>query len=66
MVALRERTGWGAKKLHVVLREEEPVVVPVRTVHRILERRGLVQEDVHAPAPRRQPKPPPPLSPRLQ
>lgn len=53
VVALRERTGWGAKKLHVVLREEAQVVVPVRTIHRILERRGLVQEDVHTPAPGR-------------
>ena len=53
VAALREQTGWGAKKLHVVLRDEERVGVPVRTIHRILERRGLVQEDVHAPAPGR-------------
>ncbi len=53
VAALREQTGWGAKKLHVVLRDEQRVVVPVRTIHRILEREGLVQEDVHAPAPGR-------------
>ena len=53
VVTLREQTGWGAKKLHVLLRNEQQVVVPVRTIHRILERRGLVQEDVHAPAPQR-------------
>jgi transposase InsO family protein len=50
IAALRKETGWGAKKLHVLLREEQGVVVPVRTIHRVLERRGLVAEDVHAPA----------------
>jgi transposase InsO family protein len=53
IAALRKQTGWGAKKLHVVLRDEEGEVMPVRTIHRILERRGLVPEDVHAPAPKR-------------
>ena len=53
VVALREETGWGAKKLHVTLRNEQGVAVPVRTIHRILERRGLVQEDAHGPAPGR-------------
>jgi transposase InsO family protein len=53
VIALREETGWGAKKLHVVLRDEQRVVIPVRTIHRILERRGRVEEDVHAPAPGR-------------
>jgi len=53
VVALREETGWGAKKLHVTLREEQGVAVPVRTIHRILERHGLIPEDVHAPAPGR-------------
>jgi transposase InsO family protein len=50
IAALRQETGWGAKKLHVVLRDEAGVVVPVRTIHRILERHGLVAEDVHAAA----------------
>ncbi len=53
VVALREQTGWGAKKLHVVLRDEQQVVVPVRTIHRIVERRGLIQDAVHGPAPGR-------------
>jgi transposase InsO family protein len=53
VVALRQETGWGAKKLHGVLRDEQDVRVPVRTIHRILERRGLVSEEAHAPAPQR-------------
>ncbi len=53
VVALRRETGWGAKKLHLVLRDEQAVGVPVRTIHRILERRGLLSEDRHAPAPQR-------------
>lgn len=53
VVALRQETGWGAKKLHLVLRDEQAVRVPVRTIHRILERRGLLSEDRHAPAPQR-------------
>ena len=53
VVALRQETGWGAKKLHVTLRDEQGIGVPVRTIHRILERHGLVQEDAHAPAPGR-------------
>jgi transposase InsO family protein len=50
VAARRQQTGWGAKKLQVVLREEDQLVLPVRTIHRILERQGLVTEDVHAPA----------------
>jgi len=53
VTALRAQTGWGAKKLHVVLRDEQGVAIPVRTIHRILQRGGLVEEDVHAPAPGR-------------
>jgi len=53
VVALREQTGWGAKKLHVLLRDEEQVAVPVRTIHRLLERRGLIPDAVHTPAPGR-------------
>jgi transposase InsO family protein len=49
VVALRQQTGWGAKKLHVLLCEEQ-LPISVRTIHRILERQGLVREDVHAPA----------------
>jgi transposase InsO family protein len=50
VAALRQETGWGAKKLHAVLRDEQGVRVPVRTIHRILERRGLVSEEAHAQA----------------
>src|SRR5690348_4510229 len=51
--ALRQQTGWGAKKLHVVLRDEQGVVIPVRTIHRILERRGQIGDKVHTAAPGR-------------
>ena len=50
VVALRQETGWGAKKLGKVLRDEEGLVVPVRTIHRSLGRRKLVAEEAHAPA----------------
>src|ERR1700693_2629208 len=52
-VALRQQMGWAAKKLRVLLQEEEGIPLPVRTIHRILERHGLVSEDVHGPAPGR-------------
>lgn len=50
VVTLRQQTGWGAKKLRVLLGEEE-IVLPVRTIHRILERNDLLNEEVHGPAP---------------
>ena len=53
VVDLREQTGWGAKKLQVVLRDEQRVEIPVRTIHRILERRGQIAEKVHTAAPGR-------------
>lgn len=52
VVALRKQTGWGAKKLRVLLAEEK-IALPPRTIHRILERKGLVSEPVHGPAPGR-------------
>jgi transposase InsO family protein len=52
IVALRRQTGWGAKKLRVLLQEEE-IALPVRTIHRILERHRLVSEEAHGPAPGR-------------
>jgi transposase InsO family protein len=52
-VALRQQTGWGAKKLRVLLHEEEELPLAVRTIHRILERHDLVSEDAHGPAPGR-------------
>jgi transposase InsO family protein len=52
VVALRQQTGWGAKKLRVLLAEEE-IALPVRTIHRILERRELISEQGHGHAPNR-------------
>ena len=49
VTTLRTQTGWGAKKLRVLLAEEE-IALPVRTIHRILERHGLVSEAAHGPA----------------
>lgn len=46
----RRQTNWGAKKLQVVLRDQEEIRLPVRTIHRILERKGLVCPEAHAPA----------------
>jgi transposase len=53
VVALCQQTGWGAKKLQILLREEEQIALPVRTIHRVLERRGLIPDGVHSPAPTR-------------
>lgn len=51
IVALRRRfPEWGARKLAVLL-ERDGVAVPRMTVHRVLERRGLLHPlDRHAPA----------------
>lgn len=53
VVAVRQETGWGAKKLRVVLRDEQQITLPVRTIHRILARHELVRRDVHGAAPQR-------------
>ncbi len=53
VVALRDESGWGAKKLQVVLRDEQGLALPVRTIHRILERHGRVRDEGHGPAPTR-------------
>lgn len=53
VVELRQQTGWGAKKLRVLLEKEQGVELPVRTIHRIIERRGLIRDAVHGPAPQR-------------
>jgi transposase InsO family protein len=53
VVALRQQTGWGAKKLQVLLRDEEAMALPVRTIHRILERHELIGPESHGPAPER-------------
>jgi transposase InsO family protein len=46
----RRQTNWGAKKLQVVLREKEGMALPVRTIHRILEREGMIRLEASAPA----------------
>ena len=48
VLELRQRYGWGARKLQRLL-EESGVRYPATTVHRILKRHGLV--NVHAPRP---------------
>lgn len=53
VVALRQQTGWGAKKLQVLLQEEEQLDLPVRTIHRILERHELLRAGSHGAAPQR-------------
>ncbi len=53
VVAARQVEGWGARKLHVVLRDEQQLHVPARTIHRILARHELLRPDVHGPAPER-------------
>jgi transposase InsO family protein len=50
VVALRQRHGWGAKKLHKLL-QEEGTALTVITINRILRRRGCVRKkDSHPPA----------------
>src|SRR5579862_7799272 len=46
VVALRERTHWGARKLRELLREQEQLELPARTIHRILQRYDLVTAPV--------------------
>jgi len=41
VVAVRQRWGWGAKKIAILLREEG-ILLTVTTINRILNRRGLV------------------------
>jgi len=53
VVAARQQTGWGAKKLRVLLRDEEQLVLPVRTIHRILQRQELISAVSHGAAPQR-------------
>lgn len=50
VVTLRQQYGWGAKKLQVMLAEED-IELPVVTLNRILKRNGLVPpEQSHGPA----------------
>jgi transposase InsO family protein len=53
VVELRQRYGWGARKLHVMLKQQGRTL-PVITINRILSRRGLVAEgESHAAATKR-------------
>jgi len=53
VVALRQQTGWGAKKLRILLREQAAVQLPVRTIHRILVRHDLIASPEPGAAPGR-------------
>src|SRR5262249_8182465 len=49
----RQRPDWGAQKLHHLLLNQHPKIprVSVSTVHRILDRQGLIPDnDRHCPA----------------
>jgi len=54
VVALRcQRPDWGAQKLHCLLRQQHPELprISISTVHRILDREGLLEDgDRHGPA----------------
>ena len=43
VIALRRQSGWGARKLQVLL-AEAGTRLPVSTINRIIERNGLVDE----------------------
>src|SRR2546423_15097238 len=51
-IAPRQETGRGAKKLQCLLGEEHREL-PVRTIHRILERPGPIGKEYFGPARRR-------------
>ena len=53
VVALRQQTGWGAKKLRILLRERAAVPLPVRTIHRILARHQMIAKPEPGAAPGR-------------
>jgi transposase InsO family protein len=53
VIAARAQDGWGARKLRVILRAEQQLDIPVRTIHRILERHQLVRRAGHGAAPQR-------------
>jgi transposase InsO family protein len=53
VMELRDRYGWGARKIHRLL-EREGIELPAVTVHRILKRNGRVRpRDSHRPAVKR-------------
>jgi transposase len=53
VVALRQRYGWGARKLQVLLRRQG-ILLGTSTINRILERSDLIHpRDRHRPATKR-------------
>lgn len=53
VLSLRRQYGWGAKKIRVVLLREG-IQLSVSTVHRIIQRHGLIDpDDAHRPATQR-------------
>jgi transposase len=53
VIALRQRYGWGGKKLAILL-ARVGVDLPVVTINRIIHRHGLIDpQDVHRPATKR-------------
>ena len=54
VLAARKKYGWGARKLRLKLAEAGEVLVPERTVNRILKRHGQVPEHrSHRPSTKR-------------
>jgi transposase InsO family protein len=54
VLAVRQETGWGAKKVQIVLAREDAIRIGRTTVNRILARNGLLrEEDRHTSATRR-------------
>lgn len=49
VLLVRERFGWGARKVHAFLLRQGLDVPSIRTVHAILVRRGQVQDDPTPP-----------------
>lgn len=43
IIALRQKDGWGARKLAVLLKEEG-IIIPEITINRVLKRSGLVHK----------------------
>jgi len=52
VVELRQRYGWGARKLERLLRDRH-IGCPAQTVHRILRRHGLIAQQAARPGMRR-------------
>src|SRR2546430_15482896 len=53
VVALRQQTGWGAKKLRILLREQTAGQLPAGTIHPIMAGPDLIVRPVPGAAPGR-------------